>query len=53
MSIRLESGSLYNGLHWIEQPLPYGATPRLVMVHVSSEAIRTQSRSVEVGESMR
>lgn len=53
VSIRLETGSLYNGRDWIEQPLPYGATPRLVMVHVSSEAIRTQSRRVEVGDSMR
>jgi len=38
---------------FVEQPLPYGTTPRLVMVHVSSEAIRTQSRSIEVGDSMR
>jgi hypothetical protein len=53
VSIRLETGSLYNGKDWIEQPLPYGATPRLVMVHVSSEAIRTQSRRVEIGDSMR
>jgi hypothetical protein len=53
VSIRLETGSLYNGKDWIEQPLPYGTTPRLVMVHVSSEAIRTQSRRVEVGDSMR
>lgn len=53
VSIRLETGSLYNGKEWIEQPLPYGATPRLVMVYVSSEAVRTQSRSVEVGDSMR
>ena len=37
----------------VDQPLPYGTTPRLVMVHVSSEAIRTRSRSIEVGDSMR
>jgi hypothetical protein len=53
VSISLEAGRLYNGREWINQPLPYGTTPRLVMVHVSSEAIRTQSRKVEVGDSMR
>ena len=35
------------------QPLPYGTTPRLVMVHLSSEAIRTQNRRVELGDSIR
>lgn len=53
MSILLEAGKLWNGQDWVEQPLPYGTTPRLVMVHVSSEAIRRQDRCVEVGESMR
>jgi hypothetical protein len=53
MSILLEAGKLWNGSAWVEQPLPYGTTPRLVMVHVSSEAIRTQQRSVEIGHSVR
>src|SRR5215475_2121950 len=53
MSVALEAGRLWNGADWIEQPLPYGTTPRLVMVHLSSEAIRTQNRRVEVGDSMR
>lgn len=53
ISISLEAGRLYNGREWVNQPLPFGTTPRLVMVHISSEAIRTQSRKVEVGDSMR
>jgi hypothetical protein len=53
LSILLEAGRLYNGKTWIEHPLPYGTTPRLVMVHLSSEAIRTQSRRVEIGDTMR
>jgi hypothetical protein len=53
MSILLEAGKLYDGLRWVEQPLPYGVTPRLVMVHVSTEAIRTRCRTVEIGDSMR
>jgi hypothetical protein len=53
VSILLEAGKLWNGTDWVQQPLPYGTTPRLVMVHLSSEAIRTQSRRVEVGDSTR
>jgi hypothetical protein len=53
VSVSLEAGRLWNGNQWVEQPLPFGTTPRLVMVHVSSEAIRTKSRKVEVGDSMR
>ena len=53
VSISLEAGRLFNGREFVDQPLPFGTTPRLVMVHVSSEAVRTQSRKVEVGDSMR
>lgn len=53
VSILLEAGKLFDGREWVEQPLPYGATPRLILVHVSSEAIRTRSRSVDIGDSMR
>lgn len=53
VSVLLEAGKLYNGKQWIDHPLPYGTTPRLVMVHVSSEAVRNRSRRVEVGDSMR
>jgi hypothetical protein len=53
MSILLEAGKLFDGKDFVDQPLPYGTIPRLVMVHVSSEAIRTGQRSVEVGDSMR
>lgn len=52
-SVSLEAGRLWNGKDWIDQPLPHGTTPRLVMVHLSSEAIRTKNRRVELGSSMR
>lgn len=53
ISILLEAGKLYDGRDFVDQPLPYGTIPRLVMVHVSSEAVRTRQRNIEVGESMR
>lgn len=53
VSVLLEAGRLWDGREWRELPLPYGTTPRLVMVHVSSEAVRTQCRTVDVGDSIR
>jgi len=52
--MKLEAGSLFNGIgDFIPQPLPYGSRPRLVMVHISSEAVRTQRREIEIGDSIR
>ncbi|XVJ51428.1 MAG: replication protein [Vampirovibrio sp.] len=51
--IRLEAGTLFDGKRLVDQPLPYGTRPRLVMVHISGEAIRKQQRIIEVGNSMR
>ncbi len=53
VSILLEAGKLFDGTDFVEQPLPHGTIPRLVLVHVSSEAIRTQQRNIEIGDSMR
>jgi hypothetical protein len=52
-SLAIEAGRLWNGRRWIEQPLPYGTRPRLVLVHVTGEAVRTRSPVVEVGHSIR
>jgi hypothetical protein len=52
-SMVLEAGRLWRRGQWVDQPLPYGTRPRLVMVHVSGEAVRTRSRDIEVGHSMR
>lgn len=50
-SIKLEAGELWNGREWVEQSLPYGPCPRLVVVHISSEAVKTKSRYISIGES--
>ena len=52
-SMILEAGKLWTGKGWKEQPLPYGTRPRLVMVHISGEAVRKKTREIEIGESMR
>jgi hypothetical protein len=52
-SIAIEAGRLHKGGKWAEMPLPYGAKPRLALLHISSEAVRTRSGRIEIGESLR
>lgn len=51
--IRIEAGSQFDGMKWVEQPMPYGARPRLVLVHLCTEAIRTGQAEIDVGSSVR
>lgn len=50
-SIRIKAGELWDGGKWVEQPLPYGPKPRLALIHINGEAIRTQSPQIEIGRS--
>jgi len=34
-------------------PLPYGAKPRLILLHLCSEVVRTKSTQIQIGESIR
>src|SRR5207244_7181855 len=37
----------------VEMPLPCGAKPRLILLHLCSEAVRTKSTQIQIGESIR
>lgn len=50
--LKLKAGEIYNGLDFVEQPLPYGAIPRLVMIAAITKAIQQQTRTIELGRSM-
>jgi hypothetical protein len=52
VSLQVEAGSAFDGRAWQEMPLPYGVRPRLALVHISTQAIRTRSRTVDVGASV-
>lgn len=52
-SLHIEAGKWFNGRTWEAQPLPSGTRPRLVLLHVCSEAVRTRSPVVEVEDSVR
>lgn len=51
-TIRLEAGAVFHRGKFIEQPLPYGTKPRLVMVHISSKAVKTKSPTIDLGHSV-
>ena len=50
-SISLEAGKLWDGTRWIEQPLPSGPKPRLALIHINSQAVKTRSPYVDIGHS--
>lgn len=53
VSLLVKAGELHVGGRWVSQPVPYGVKPRLALVHLCSEAVRTRSPVVEVGDSVR
>ncbi len=50
-SLCVTAGKLWDGSKWVEQPLPYGPKPRLALIHINGEAIRTQNPQIEIGSS--
>lgn len=49
--LRVRAGELWDGKKFVEQPLPYGPKPRLALIHINSEAVRTQNPQIEIGRS--
>jgi len=52
--LRVEAGTAYNEEKdaWIELPVPFGPKARLVLIHLNTAAIITQSPEIDVGDSM-
>jgi Plasmid encoded RepA protein len=53
-AIRIEAGSAIDPLtgEFVKLGLPYGEKPRLVLIHLASEAVRTSQPVVDVEDSM-
>jgi hypothetical protein len=53
MAVVVEAGKLRapDGRR-IQQPVPYGPKPRLILAHLSTEAIRNQSATIDVAETL-
>lgn len=52
-ALLVEAGRLWDGRRFVQQALPYGAKARLVLINLTTEAIRKRSRVVDVGRSTR
>jgi hypothetical protein len=52
-SLSLQAGRTFDGMKWIDQPLPSGTRPRLVLINLCSESVRTRSADVNIGGSVR
>jgi hypothetical protein len=53
-SLVVTAGHLFDpvGKKLVLQGVPYGAKPRLLLIHLCTEAVRTQSPKIEIAESM-
>jgi hypothetical protein len=49
----LQAGRTFDGMKFVDQPLPSGTRPRLVLINLCSEAVRTRQRDVNIGGSVR
>jgi len=47
-SMMISAGKRYTRHGWEDLPLPYGAKPRLALIHLCSEAVRTQNPVIDV-----
>ena len=50
-ALKVTAGSLWDGSAWQQQPIPYGANPRLVLAWLNTQAVKTRSPVIEVGDS--
>lgn len=49
--VNVQAGYLDEGGGPVQQPIPYGALPRLALAHVSTHAVRYKTREIPIGES--
>lgn len=49
--INVQAGWLDEGTGPVQQPVPYGALPRLASAWISTQAVKTQSREIQIGSS--
>ena len=52
LNIQATGGAHPETGEWIEFPLPFGPAARLILIHLDTEAIRTDSPAIDLGGSM-
>lgn len=53
VSLMVEPGNIEVGGHAVKVGVPFGSRARLILLYLQSEAIRTQSREINLGRSLR
>lgn len=51
-SVRIDAGDLWDGEQWQPQLIPYGCKPRLIMLYLTTYAVRKQTRTVPIEDSL-
>lgn len=49
--VNVQAGYLDEGSGPVQQPIPYGALPRLALAHVSTYAVRNKAKEIPIGDS--
>ncbi len=49
--IYIQAGRLWDGKKFVQQQIPYGPMPRLVMAYLNTQALRYKSPEIDVGRS--
>ncbi|MFK3741575.1 replication protein RepA, partial [Massilia sp. TN1-12] len=47
----VEAGKLWDGQKFVQQPIPYGTTPRLMLAWMNTFAVRHKTQEIPVGDS--
>ncbi|MEL0583901.1 MAG: hypothetical protein AAES65_03320 [Candidatus Thiodiazotropha sp. (ex. Lucinoma kazani)] len=51
IGLYIRAGKLWDGKTFIQQPIPYGPMPRLIMAHLNTYALRHKTPEIDVGNS--
>lgn len=50
-ALLVEAGKLWDGHQFVQQPIPYGAMPRLILAWMNTYAVRFNTSEIPVGDS--
>lgn len=50
--IYIRAGKLWDGTKFVQQPVPYGTMPRLIMAYLNTQALRNKSAEVDIGSNI-
>ncbi|MEC5215024.1 hypothetical protein RCH06_003601 [Polaromonas sp. CG_9.5] len=51
VALLVEAGKLWDGMRFVQQPIPYGPMPRLMLAWMNTYAVRNNTPEIPVGDS--